>query len=76
MLRVTLEINQREIGKLGIVNTGVTDDDGRHHYDVWDLREDPAEKLAEVTHDRSERAAALAEKVMADVGEEFLEDET
>lgn len=82
MLRITLDINGRNIGTIGVWNTGEYDGD-QFRYQVHDLRGHSKDggyitdypKITDVWHDRSDGAAQLTERVMAEVSRDHLDQE-
>jgi hypothetical protein len=79
MLRIQLDINGRVIGEIGVWNRQEYNDDGEVRYSVYDLRGfdgesiEDAPHITDVWHDRSDGATSLTERVMGEVGEEWLE---
>lgn len=68
MLELTVAINDDEIARIGVHNTGNRDVRGRTRYNVYDLREEPdtlvdAEYIGYVYHNRTEGASVLVERV-------------
>lgn len=88
MLRITLDINGRDIGCIGVWNTQekrVSEGDAHVvevRYQVHDLRGHKAHggeiteypKIADVWHDANDGAAALTARVMQVVDEDRLDD--
>lgn len=80
MLRITLDINGRKIGTIGVWNTQEYDGD-QVRYQVHDLRGHRMHggeitdypKITDIWHDRSDGATGLTEKVMAHVTAEHLD---
>lgn len=79
MMRISLDINGRDIGEIGVHNTGETLY-GSHRYEVYDLSTEheyltdcPHPQIATVYHDRDHGAHMLASKVMATIDEEVLD---
>lgn len=78
MLRITLDINGREIGQIGVWNRQEYDEDGEVRYSVYDLRGEGAEICEErhvfdVWHHPAYGAASLTEKVMSELDEGRLD---
>jgi hypothetical protein len=79
MLAVTLDINGRQLGRIGIHNTGIDHDDGTvyDYYDISDI--EPGDSITDqpylgtVVHERSDGAAELARIVLDDVDESHFE---
>lgn len=73
MMRVTIDINERTIGDIGIHRTSTsTDSLGNVRYNVYDLRDDPeslddADYITHVIHDPDDGAMALIERVVDSV---------
>lgn len=84
MLRVTLDVNGKKIGCIGIWNTQeqrLTEDDALIRYQIHDLGDydggggDIAEYplIGEVWHSRSDGAVALVELVMGEIDSEDIQ---
>lgn len=81
MMRITLDVNGRTIGEIGVHNSGIQDADGLSRYVVYDLTEygmgddesvESYEDIGDVWHDRDDGAATLASLVMNEVDEDVL----
>lgn len=78
MMRIRLDINGREIGAIGVWNTGETRD-GKVRYQIHNLQDGDyhriggAPKLDDVWHDPSDGAAALTATAMTTIEEGALD---
>lgn len=70
MMRITIDINNREIGKIAVVNTGEKNTEGTV-YRIFDMSDNSTiteeKELGTVKHVRSEGAAVLTRKVMDEI---------
>jgi len=78
MLRITLDINGRDIGEIGVWNRQERNEDGETRYSVYNLRGEDASvcedrRMFDVWHHRAYGAASLTVVVMGELDEGRLD---
>lgn len=74
MLRIQLDINGREIGTIGVLNTQEYDG-AMVRYEIYDMRGDHGDRITdypqigEVWHNRADGADGLTARVMEEIDE-------